>query len=1310
MKSPRILLCILSVIVYAFVVPGTANAQTGPVAYYPLGDTGTTVIDSSGYGNNGTASGVLPAANRFGIQNAADSFNGVNSRITVNDSPSLRLATITISAWVKPASLGTDRKIVGKNYNSSSSDSYNLGIYSNNKIEFWIRSNGGVNYGVRSVSGGTAVDTGIWYHVVGVYDGNAVTTYLNGHIDRRSVVGAVTIPYNASPLLIGQTPTAGYLKGLIDDIRIYDRALCDAEILALYTMNGWHIPVLIPDTSNPTYNRRPQLHWYADDSIPVFRIQIDTSRQFTSPIISETLSDTFFSPATDLPFDTIYWRVGNEADTSGWSAISSVRIVRATPTLISYTPNPTYIRRPRLRWRLHIGISTYKIQIDTTQQFSLPIVSTTTTDTFYMPADNLPFDTIYWRVRNDVDTLSWSTVSSVRIVRATPVLIACTPNPTYNQRPQFLWHRHDSIPVFRIQIDTNQQFSSPIVSTTTTDTFYTPVDDLPFDTIYWRIENEADTLAWSTVSSVRIVRVTPVLIPYTPNPTYNRRPQLRWHRNDSIPIYRVNIDTVPQFTSPIVSQTVTDTFFTPTADLPYGTIYWRVGNDADPLAWSTVSSIAIMITYPPGIVAYWSFDSSSGSTYYDVTGHGYNAIATGTGLGLSPGVKGEALSCPGGGYEISAANSSNDFYLSKFSIECWFYSNISPAQFSADAKIFNYQYLQSGVNGYTLSINPQGYVIFSAGIGWAWENTRSSNTIGARTWYHLACTYDSAYLRVYINGVLSNSIINKGMYVKPPNDVRIGCAKTTDSSNAVQHVNGLIDELKLYNYALPEDSIAAHCKSESPVPVLIAYTPNPTYNRRPQLRWYAHNLIPIFRIQLADNQQFSLPIISAAVTDTFYVPATDLPLGTTYWRVGNDADTSRWSAVFSLTIGDSSPLSNGRFVAVGGGGTVLASSDGFAWTSQTSGTISGLNSVTYGNGLCVAVGGKGTVLTSLNGLTWTPPILVTTAVLNSVTYGKNQFVLAGDGPAAIFTSPDGATWTNTNWLVMGWLNSVVYGDSQYVGVGQSAVSLFIHCPDCLMSWNGWIGEICSSSDGIAWTGRFGYSRSYCGCCFCTIQPVFYSATYGNGQYIAVGNSGTMCTSADGINWTNRTSGTSSLLHSITYGNKSYIAVGDSGTIIISPDGIAWTNHTSGTNSALNSVIYGNDRYIAVGGNGTIITSPDGINWTPSSAGTTNNLTSVTWLDLSTNSVKPTQKNLSFNSSFRVRACNSLLIISLPSAMLGKTVDLAVYSVSGRKIMAHNVRNAAGRFTLPVPNLALGTYILVVNDGSRKAIARFVAMR
>ena len=573
MKRPILFPLILTANV---LLPQSVKAQ-GPVGWWTFNDdTGTVIFDSSGNGNTGTANNVFRTADRFGVLNAADSFNGVNSRITVNDAPSLRPSTITISAWVKPASLGADRKIAGKN--SSSGDSYNLGIYSNNKIEFWVQSSAW--YGVRSVSGGTAVDTGVWYHVVGVYDGNTITTYLNGQADRSAVVGSVAIQYNTNPFYIGQTPGTSYFKGVIDDIRIYDRALSGAEIQSLF---GRFFPSIIAFTPNPTYNRRPQLRWYRHDSISTFRIQIDTSQQFTAPIVSATATDTFYIPVNDLPYDTIYWRVRNDADSLSWSTISSVRIVRAVPALIAYTPNPTYNRQPQLRWYRNDSISTFRIQIDTTQLFASPIVSQTVVDTFFSPTTDLPYDTIYWRVRNEADTLSWSTVSSVRIIGYAPTLIAYTPNPTYNRRPLLLWRKHDSIPLFRIQIDTVNQFFSPMVSTTTTDTFYTPAADLPYDTIYWRVGNEADPRAWSTVSSVRVIRSVPTLIAYSPDPTDNRQPLLRWHPVSGTSLYSIQISTAPDFSSFIVTGNVSDTFYTPSLKLPRDTIYWRVRTDLDTL-------------------------------------------------------------------------------------------------------------------------------------------------------------------------------------------------------------------------------------------------------------------------------------------------------------------------------------------------------------------------------------------------------------------------------------------------------------------------------------------------------------------------------------------------------------------------------------------------------------------------------------------------------------------------------------------------------------------------------------------------------
>jgi hypothetical protein len=480
------------------------------------------------------------------------------------------------------------------------------------------------------------------------------------------------------------------------------------------------------------------------------------------------------------------------------------------PVLIAYVPNPTSNRRPELRWYTNSHISTCRIEIDTSQSFLSPLASEPVTDTFYTPRTDLPYDTIYWRVCNDADTSVKSTVSSVRIVRPVPTLIAFTPNPTGDRRPQLRWYTNSYISTYRIEIDTSQSFAAPMISVAGTDTFYLPTADLPYDTVYWRVRNDADPLSWSTVSSVRIVRPVPTLIAYTPNPTGNSRPQLRWYRNSYISTYLIELDTNQSFAAPMISVAGTDTFYLPTSDLPYDTIYWRVRNEADTLSWSTVSSVIIIHSYPQGVVAHWSFDSSSGNIYYDVTGHGYDAIAAGTGLGLASGVAGQALSCPGSGYEIYAANSRNDFYLPRYSIECCFYSN---GAITANTKILAFHYVQSGVrNGFGLTVNSTGNVVLnmSNSSGSAWVSASSSSTISPGRWYHLACTYDSADLRVYINGVLSGSLAYQGTFVKPPNDARIACMRRADSANPVEFVNGRIDELQLYNYALSADTIAAH--------------------------------------------------------------------------------------------------------------------------------------------------------------------------------------------------------------------------------------------------------------------------------------------------------------------------------------------------------------------------------------------------------------------------------------------------------------------------------------------------------------------
>lgn len=312
----------------------------------------------------------------------------------------------------------------------------------------------------------------------------------------------------------------------------------------------------------------------------------------------------------------------------------------------------------------------------------------------------------------------------------------------------------------------------------------------------------------------------------------------------------------------------------------------------------------------PVVVAHWSFDSFTGSSCRDVTGHGYDAIGTGTGLEQAPGIKGNALGCKGGNFEMLVSKSSDSFILNKFSIEFWYYSAIDPAtQIAASNGLFTFNNIQTGVrNGYGLDIKSDGRLCFgmAASNGGSWISAYSTTVLKAQTWYFIVASFDSTFLRVYVNGALEGSTAYSGTFPPPNSNAQIGFQKRMDGSSNYW-ANGRFDEMKLFNYPLKADSVTAHYKMTDtayPVPRLIPYTPNPTYNRRPRLQWYSDSSMSTFRIQLSATQTFSSLFISVPTTDTSYMPTVDLPFGTNYWRVCNDADTSRWSKVSSVTVLD----------------------------------------------------------------------------------------------------------------------------------------------------------------------------------------------------------------------------------------------------------------------------------------------------------------------------------------------------------------------------------------------------------------------
>ncbi|MEK0314842.1 S-layer homology domain-containing protein [Cohnella sp. 56] len=112
-----------------------------------------------------------------------------------------------------------------------------------------------------------------------------------------------------------------------------------------------------------------------------------------------------------------------------------------------------------------------------------------------------------------------------------------------------------------------------------------------------------------------------------------------------------------------------------------------------------------------------------------------------------------------------------------------------------------------------------------------------------------------------------------------------------------------------------------------------------------------------------------------------------------------------------------------------------------------------------------------------------------------------------------------------------------------------------------------------------------------------------SVTYGDGKYVAVGESATITTSTDGVTWTgviHNLSVTEKLV-SVAYGNNMYVAIGTSGAVVYSSNALSWTKVSTGISGGLYEIQYLNGKFWATGANGLLMSSDNGTTWTKNNA-------------------------------------------------------------------------------------------------------------
>jgi YVTN family beta-propeller protein len=687
----------------------------GPVSWW-RGEADTT--DSIG-NNDGTWQGT--PAYGTGVFGNAFVFNSVDNQVNIPDSPSLNFdptSPMSLSFWFKRADNSTTANLIGKRSGCGAGEiHYQVAIDPTNKLHF--------NSGGQVVSFNTIPPVGTWNHAAVSFDGSTARLYLNGELVNTAAItlGGAT----SAPLEIGKSGSCTGFNGEIDDVKIYNRPLSDAEIANNYGLvSWWKADTNALDSAganNGSWNGTPTY----DSGIAGEAFSLDGSgKSVTVPASGNWVFGTG-------DFAISFWAYSDE-----FSARLPLINNRRTPASNNMWAIEVYPVANRVEF--HSGLTIYLTATNLLTNSSWNHITVTRSgSTLSMYINGVPSGSA-------ANSANFSDINDLQIGRD-----IMSGNDLGGKNFQGLI---DDVKVYKRALSAAEVSMLANIP----DAFsFASQTGMPLSTPI--VSNPITVAGLGDAAPISITACTGAPCEYNINDG-------SW---TSLPGEVNNGDTV------MVRQTSSGSFSaTTTATLSIGGVS----------AAFTVTTAAAGDPNSNGLISWWRGEDST----FDSVG-GNHGTPSGN-LSYAVGQSGQAFSLDGNTY-IHIATATPLDRMTQLTLSAWLKIRGSHEGGT---------HLISGrAAGTQLYTDGSGYLVFNIYDGSTWYPVTSKAPLPVETWVHIAGTLDTGAgeSNLYINGVLDGSASVTTLPAENSNPFNIGGFTGYGS-----YLNGLIDEVKLYNRTL----------------------------------------------------------------------------------------------------------------------------------------------------------------------------------------------------------------------------------------------------------------------------------------------------------------------------------------------------------------------------------------------------------------------------------------------------------------------------------------------------------------------------